>query len=308
MSTLAAALKDYLAIRRSFGFTMPHDGRQLAGFVQFCWQAGAENITTEVALAWARQPCGVHPATWGRRLGLVRGFARYLATIDPQTQVPPADLLPGRRPRVTPHIYTDAEIKALMAAAQRLTPVLRAARMTTVIGLLATTGLRPAEALALDRRDVDLNNGVVHVRAGGKRGKQREIPLHPTTSRALATYARLREARFAAPSTPAFFLSARGRRMGRHEINQTFPALLAAAGVENRGGRRRPRPYDLRHAFAVRTLIDWHRAGVDIDRRMPLLSTYMGHTDPASSYWYLEAVPELMQLVSQRLEQLPGVL
>jgi integrase/recombinase XerD len=308
MSTLAAALKDYLATRRSFGFTMPHDGRQLAGFVEFCLQAGAENITTEVALAWARQPSGVHPATWGRRLGLVRGFARYLATIDPRTQVPPADVLPGHRPRVTPHIYTDGEIMALMAAAGRLTPALRAARMTTVIGLLATTGLRPAEALGLDRLDVDLNNGVVHVRVGGKRGRQRDIPLHPTTSQALATYARLRDAGFGAPSTPAFFLSARGQRMGRHEINKTFPVLLADAGVKNRGGRPRPRPYDLRHSFAVHTLIDWHRAGVDIDRKMPLLSTYMGHTDPASSYWYLEAVPELMQLVARRLEQLPGVL
>jgi integrase/recombinase XerD len=173
--------------------------------------------------------------------------------------------------------------------------------------LLTVTGARPGETLGLDRADVDLDNGVVHVRAG-KNKKQRQVPLHPSAVSALRGYVRLRDARFPAPSSLAFFLSARGRRMGREELNATFIKLVRQVGLEGCGARARPRPHDLRHAFAVHTLLDWYRTGEDIDRRMPLLSTYLGHVDPASTYWYLEAVPELLQLVGQRLEQLPGVL
>ena len=195
----------------------------------------------------------------------------------------------------------------MIDAARGLTPPLRAARHVTMIGLLAVTGMRPGEALALDRHDVDLRHGAVHVRAG-KQKKQREVPLHHTTTSALREYARLRDARFPTPSTPAFFISARGRRMGRQELNQTFTKLIREVGLEGRGARARPRPHDLRHAFAVHTLLDWQQAGEDIDRRMPLLSTYLGHVDPASTFWYLEAVPELLELISRRLEQIGEVL
>jgi integrase/recombinase XerD len=307
MSPLRDALADYLRIRRRLGFEMPQDGRLLEGFVEFCEQAGAERITTELALTWARTPVHAHPHSWGRRLGVVRGFARHVATIDPTSEVPSTDLLPGHRPRLTPYIYTDAEIAALMAAAGELRPPLRAARHQTLIGLLAVTGMRPGEALALDRHDVDLRRGAVHVRAG-KQNKQREVPLHQTTIRALRVYARLRDTGFPEPATPAFFISATGRRMAREELNRTFTQLVREVGLDGRGSRARPRPYDLRHALAVRTLLDWHEAGENVDRRMPLLSTYLGHTDPASTYWYLEAVPELLELISRRLEQLPEVL
>ena len=307
MTALRGALAGYLQIRHRLGFAMPQDGRLLEGFVEFLEQAGADRVTTELALRWARLPARAHPSRWRQRLGVARGFARHLATIDPASEVPSADLLPGHRPRIAPYIYTDADIAALLAAAGQLRPPLRAARHQTLTGLLAVTGMRPAEALALDRQDVDLRHGVLHVRAG-KQHKQREVPLHHSTVSALRQYARLRDARFPAPSTPAFFIGARGRRMGRGELNQTFTTLVRQAGLDGRGARARPRPYDLRHAFAVRTLLDWHRAGADIDRRMPLLSTYLGHADPASTYWYLEAVPELLELISRRLEQLPGAL
>jgi len=307
MTTLRAALGDYLRIRRRLGFEMPQDGRLLEGFVEFLERAGAERITTKLALMWARTPADAHPHYWRQRLGVARGFARHLATIDPASEVPSKDLLPAHRPRIAPYIYADAEIAALMAAARELRPRLRAARHETLIGLLAVTGMRPGEALALDRQDVDLKHGVVHVRAG-KQKKQREVPLHDTTTRALREFARQRDARFPTPSTPAFFISARGRRLARSELNQTFTKLIREVGLEGRGTRARPRPHDLRHAFAVRTVLDWYRAGEDIDRRMALLSTYLGHVDPASTYWYLEAVPELLELISRRLEQLPEVL
>jgi len=307
MSPLRETLADYLRVRRRLGFAMPQDGRLLERFVEFLEQAGAERITTELALKWARMPVHAHPHRWRQRLSVVRGFARHLAMIDPASEVPSKDLLPGTRQRLAPHIYTEQEIAALMAAAGRLRPPLRAARHQTLIGLLAVTGMRPGEALALDRQDINLRQGVVHVRAG-KQKKQREVPLHPNTIRALRDYARLRDARFPEPSTPAFFIGARGRRVPRQELNRTFTQLAREVGLEGRGARARPRPHDLRHALAVHTLVDWHEAGEDIDRRMPLLSAFLGHVDPASSYWYLEAVPELLQLISRRLEQLPEVL
>jgi len=307
MTPLQQALGDYLRVRRRLGFEMPQDGRLLQRFVCFLEQAGAEWVTTELALQWARMPVDAHPHRWRQRLSVVRGFARYLATIDAASEVPSKDLLAGHRPRIAPYIYTEQEIAALMAAAGRLRPPLRAARHQTLIGLLAVTGMRPGEALALDRQDLDLRHGVVHVRAG-KQKKQREVPLHPSTIRALRNYARLRDARFPAPSTPAFFIGARGRRVPREELNRTFTQLIREVGLDGRGARARPRPHDLRHALAVHTLLDWHHAGEDIDRRMPLLSALLGHVDPASSYWYLEAVPELLELISRRLEQLPKVL
>jgi integrase/recombinase XerD len=253
MSSLREALADYLQVRRRLGYTMPQDGRLLEGFVAFLEQAGAERITTELALEWARLPAGAHPHRWRQRLSVARGFARHVATLDPASEVPATDLLPGNRPRLAPHIYTDAEIVALMTAAGELRPRLRAARHVTLIGLMAVTGLRPGEALTLDRHDVDLRHGIVLVR-GGKQNKQREVPLHDTTILALRDYARLRDARFPTPSTPAFFLSARGRRMSRSELNETFTQLIDTVGMESRGARARPRPHDLRHLADARVM------------------------------------------------------
>ncbi len=307
MSALEEVLADYLRVRRRLGFEMPQDGRLLEGFVAFLERAGAERITTELAVAWARLPADAHPSRWRQRLSVARGFARYLATIDPSSEIPSTDLLPGHRPRNAPHIYTEQEIAALMSAASGLRPRLRAVRHQTLIGLLAVTGMRAGEAIALDRQDVDLRHGTVHVRAG-KQKKQRELPLHDSTISALGEYARQRDSRFPEPSTPAFFISARGARMGRSELNQTFTKLIDETALHGRGGRHRPRPHDLRHTMAVRALIDWQHAGENIDRRMPLLSTYLGHVSPASTYWYLEAVPELLEPISRRLEQLGEVL
>lgn len=307
MTTLQESLTDYLAIRRRLGFEMPQDGRLLEGFVGFLDQAGAPRITTELALAWARLPVDAHPHYWRQRLSVVRGFACHVATIDPASEIPSKDLLPGHRPRIAPYIYSEEEIVALMAAASQLRPAPRGVRHATLIGLLAVTGMRPGEAVGLDRHDVDLKNGVVAVLAG-KQKKQREVPLHATTVSALRDYARLRDTCFKDLSTPAFFVSARGRRMGREELNRTFTNLVREVGLDGRGARARPRPHDLRHAFVVHTLLGWHRDGENIDRRMPLLSTWLGHVDPASTYWYLEAVPELLELVSRRLEDLGEVI
>jgi integrase/recombinase XerD len=298
MTPLRQALADYLRIRRQLGFKLKTDGRLLEQFVEFLEQAGAERITVELAVMWARLPKDAHPHRWRQRLGIVRGFARYLATLDPASEVPPVDLLAAHRARVAPYIYSPAEIQALMAAAQTLTPAFRAAAYETVIGLMASTGLRLGEALGLDRADVDLTGGALHVRAG--QTKQRLVPLHPTTIQALENYARLRDRHSRA--TPAFFTTGAGRRLTRSAFYDTFPKLRRQAGLEGRGERGHARAHDLRHTFAVRTLLDWHHAGLDIDRRLPLLSTYLGHLHPESTYWYLQAVPELLRLVARDLD------
>lgn len=301
MTPLGRALRDYLALRRSLGYELERDEPQLEQFVRFLDQAGAERITTELALRWARMPATAHPIIWHRRLSMVRQFAGYLATVDPASEVPSKDLLPARRPRVAPYIYAPGEITKLMGAARSLPRPLGAATFETVIGLMASTGLRLREALALDRANVDLASGVVDV-AACKNHRQRQVPLHPSTTAALGRYRRLRDQYRPEPATPAFFLTSVGRRPVMTVFRPTFRLLVKQAGLNGRGQRAGPRPHDLRHTFVVRTLIGWYRSGEQIDRKMPALSAYVGHVSPESTYWYLESVPELMKLVSERLE------
>jgi len=301
MSPLREALHDYLRLRRQLGFELKKHGSMLEGFVDFLEQAGSRQVTTELAVAWAKLPADVRPFTWRQRLGMVREFARYLATIDPDTEIPARDLLAARNQRVAPYIYSEEQITALMAAARKLTPPLRATTFETLIGLMASAGLRLGETLGLDRHDVDLNDGVLHIRVA-KQHKPREVPMHDTTTAALRDYARLRDRILPAPDAPAFFVNTIGRRMGQSAVHEIFPRLIREVGLEGCGQRARPRPHDLRHAFAVRTLLDWHRAGSDVERELPVLSTYLGHSQPAHTYWYLQAVPELLELVGRRLD------
>ena len=307
MTALEQALNDYLRLRRRLGYLLERDQPQLEQFVAFLNQAGAERITTELALQWARIPATQHAIIWRKRLSMVRQFARYLATVDPLSEIPPQDLLPAHQPRIAPYIYTPQEIQALVAAARSLRRPMAAAMFASVIGLLASTGLRLREALALDRADVDLDVGVLDIRAC-KNHRQREVPLHPSATAALGRYVNVRDEHCPSTATPAFFLTSWGRQPVKTVFLQTFRVLIVQAGLEGRGHRVRPRPHDLRHTFAVRTLIEWYRAGEDVDRKMPALSTYLGHVSPESTYWYLQSVPELQVLVSERLEQVGEVL
>lgn len=304
MTPLRNVLGDYLRIRRQLGYQLKLDGQLLEDFVDFLERAGASRVTTELALEWATLPAGARPHRCSQRLGIVRAFARYVATVDPSSEVPSTDLLPARPVRVAPHVYSEAETVALMSAARALRPPLRAATFQTLIGLLAAVGLRLGEALSLDRHDVDLNSGTLHVHA--KAGKQREVPVHDSTTSALGNYARRRDCLCRDPDTPAFFVSPRGRRLTAPEVHYTFPRLVRQVALKGRGQRVTPRPHDFRHAYAVHTLLDWHRAGVDVDRQLPLLSTYLGHRDPSDTQWYLQAVPELLALIALRLDGIQG--
>ena len=301
MSELRAAAEDYLAVRHALGYKMRRPAPLLRQFVAFLEEARASTITIELAVAWAKLPGADRRYWWGYRMMVVRGFARHLQTLDPRTQVPPPDLLPRPRLRATPYLYSEADIVALMNAAGSLRPALRAATYRTLVGLLVVTGLRIGEAFRLDRDDLDRKNGLLTVR-NSKFGKSREVPLDPSTVEALRSYARLRDQLCPQPAASSFFVSMAGTRLIDSGFHHTFHELVRQAGLQPRSGSCRPRPHDLRHTFAVRTLLHWYRAGLDVEAQMPRLSTYLGHVEPRNTYWYLSATPELLALAGQRLE------
>jgi integrase/recombinase XerD len=275
MSPLSDSLADYLRLRRQLGFDLKRAGQELESFVAFLEQAGVERITSELAVRWACQP-GASERYHSLRLGMVRGFAQYLATMDPESEIPPAGLLSGQFRRTAPYLYSEREITELMAAAGALTPALKAATYRTVIGLLAVTGIRIGEALAMDRDDVSLDDGVLRLRVA-KQHKQRLVPLHETTTNALGEYARVRDRACRQPATQAFFFSTSGARICGSVFDQTFRKLLRQVQPQPGAEHAHRRVHDVRHTFAVDTLRRWHHAGVDVDRAMPLLSTYLGH-------------------------------
>jgi len=307
MSPLAAALAEYLTIRRRLGFKLGRYGQLLGDFVAYLDEREATTVTTELALAWARRPADARPSWWGARLSVVRVFARYLKTIDPATEVPPADLLPARSQRTTPYLYSASEVDTLMAAARRHPSEHRGETYATLIGLLAVTGMRIGEVIRLDLDDIDWSEGALSIHAS-KFGKSRELVLHPTTVEAMRAYARHRQQLRPRPRTPSFFVSLTGTRLIYNNVHFTFHELVQEAGIGPRSPRCRPRPHDLRHTFAVNTLLAWYRDGLDVSDRMHLLSTYLGHLDPAHTYWYLSATPELLGLAGQRLERTLGEL
>lgn len=303
MKRLEQALKDYLDIRRSLGYRLQKAEGLLRNFVAFLQAEGAPYITRELALRWATQPAKAEPSTWAGRLGTVRRFAIWHSAIEPRSEIPPTGLLPYRYHRKPPHIYSDEEIEKLLRRTQQLPSPkgLRAHTYTTLFGLLLVTGMRVNEALGLDRLDVDLKLGIVHIRRT-KFGKSRYVPVHPSTVEALKKYAESRDHIFPAP-TAAFFLSERGRRITASIVHYTFATLSQRIGLRAgaKGRGHGPRLMDMRHRFATRTLIHWYRAGLDVERELPKLATYLGHVHINYTYWYLEAVPELLQLATDRL-------
>jgi integrase len=298
---LRAELADYLALRRALGYRLDRPEKLLNQFLTHLRAAGQDIVTVGNALEWAQMPRNGAPNWWGYRLSVVRSFATYLHALDPAHEVPAADLLPQRPQRATPYLYSAADITALIAAASSLSTPLRRATVATLIGLLAVTGIRVGEAIALDRSDIDLSTGRLLVRYG-KFDKTRELWLHHTTLDALKRYQRLRDRAGPPTDTTAFFVSAAGTRLLYCNVHNTFHRLVALAGLTPRSTSCRPRIHDLRHAFAVHAMIDAYATGQDGQARLTLLSTWLGHVHPASTYWYLSASPELMAIAGQRLE------
>jgi integrase/recombinase XerD len=301
MKRLAESVGEYLALRRALGFKLRRETWLLPDFVSYLAAHKSAVITTELALRWAQRPPGTTPRWHAARLGVVRTFAKHHRAFDARTEVPPPDLLPNPTHRQTPYIYSDGEIATLMRQASCLRHPLQAATYTTLFGLLATTGIRLGEAIALDRHDIDWRRALVTVR-DAKFKKSRELPLHHSTLAALHAYATRRDRHRPHPQSPTFFISRHGTRLLQQNVGQVFIRFREHAGLTHRPGRP-PHLHDLRHTFAVRTLQEWYRAGVDVERRLPWLSTYLGHVSPSSTYWYLTATPELLALASQRAER-----
>ncbi|MGH3814243.1 MAG: tyrosine-type recombinase/integrase [Pseudonocardiaceae bacterium] len=277
-------LEEYLSIRRSLGFKLERDGKLLAQFIGYLHDQGADTVTVEDAVMWVSLPAG------GRgwlafRMSVVRGFAAYLHTLDPAVPVPPADLFPAGPHRAVPYLYSAEDLAALITATDTLRYPLQRSTYRTLVGLLAVSGLRVGEAIGLDDTDLDIEHGVLSVT--GKFGKPRQVPLHSSSVAALRAYQRRRRATHPHPSTPALLVSTPGTRLSYLNVSATFVKLVRRAGLAPRSASCRPRPHDLRHSFAVATLLDWYRDGGDVAARLPLLSTYLGNVDPANTYWYL---------------------
>lgn len=302
MTNLHSELKRYLSMRKGLGYKFQHQTRRLTDFASFMEKRKATTITTKLAMEWATIPPDRH-ASWALRLTDVRGFARHIANIDPKTEVPPVGMLPGLK-RAKPYVYSDAEINALLAAALSLPPADGLRRWTYhhLFGLIAVTGMRLSEAIGLQRDDVDLEAGVLTVRLT-KFGKSRLLPLHPTTSAALRNYAQRRDAHCASPCAPHFFVAERGGPLLHQYVHRVFWRLSREIGLRRPGDHSGPRVHDFRHRFAIWTLLGWYREGTDVERMLPVLSTYLGHTCVRDTYWYLSACPELMQEAAQRLDR-----
>ena len=305
MSALREALDEYLALRRGLGTALVRPSGYLRHFVEFLEREGASFVTTELALRWATMSSNATPATKASRLADVRRFTAWLSATDPRTEVPPRGLLPDRYHRRPPYIYSDEEIERIVREATCLPSPLgmRAQTYSTLFGLLASTGLRLSEALSLDRGDVDLRGEVLAVRRT-KFGKSRFVPVHASTGRALRRYARTRDRLVPRASSCAFLLSEAGTRVTQCSARYNFVVVSRAIGLRPpaRGHHHGhgPRLHDMRHRLAVRTLVRWYEEGRDVERELPKLSTYLGHVHVADTYWYIEAVPELLELATER--------
>jgi integrase len=302
MTNLRSTLEKYLSMRKGLGYKYEHQTRRLADFVAFMEKHKATIITTKLTMEWATLPPDRH-ASWALRLSDVRGFARHVANLDPRTEVPPAGILPGWK-RAKPYVYSDVEIGALLAAALALPPQNGLRRWTyhTLFGLIAATGMRLSEAMGLERDDVDLNAGVLTVRLT-KFGKSRLVPLHPTTSAALRSYANRRNSHLGPRCGSTFFVAEQGGRLLHQYVHRVFWRLSREIGLRSPGDRTGPRVHDFRHRFAIRTLLDWYREGKNVEPQLPVLSTYLGHTCVRDTYWYLSACPELMEEAARRLDR-----
>ena len=308
MNTLRQAVHEYLSMRRNLGFKLRHAGNALLDFVTFMEQRKALYITETLALVWAQQPVNVQPAYWAQRLSYVRGFARHRSATDSRTQIPSPSLLPFRPKRAKPYLYSDEEVQNLLRAALSIPQ--RSGRCALLpwtyyclFGLLSVSGLRLGEARNLKLHDVDLDAAVLTVH-GAKFGKDRLIPLHASACTVLKDYMARRDRHWAGCAVSLYlFVSSWGNRLDTAQIHRTFYALSRKIGLRGERDRHGPRLHDFRHRFATRTLVNWYRSGLDPERLLPVLSTYLGHVHVADTQWYLEGSPELMYEAMRRLEQ-----
>ena len=304
MNSLRESLQDYLEMRRALGFKLRSEGAGLWTFVSFMEADQHDYINTERALAWAQQSPSARPERWARRLSYVRGFARYCSASDARTEVPPVELLPFSYIRPTPYFFTDDDIQRLLHAALQwpAEQSFKGQTLYCLFGLLSVAGLRICEALGLTLDDVDLDEGILAIHSS-KFGKSRLVPLHETTAKILVEYRERRAQLLGSAQVSHFFVNPHGARLSYDWARDGFQRLSEEVGLGARTDGRRPHMHDLRHRFALLTLLHWYRDGQDVERRLPVLSAYLGHVEVDSTYWYLSARPELLGAAKARLEQ-----
>jgi integrase/recombinase XerD len=301
MSPLRQSLADYLAIRRALGFQLERAEKLISQFIAYLEERRATVITIGHAVAWATAQAGAAPWWHALRLSAVRPFAAWLHSLDDAHEVPPAGLIPGGSRRAVPYLYSAAEISALVEAARGRAHPVSAVTYPALICVLAATGARIGEVLALDDGDFDADRGVLTVREG-KWGKSRLLPLHPTSTEALQRYQRDRDRLLPGRPGGALLVTTAGTRLDYSRACKTFHAITAKAGITARSAACRPRIHDLRHSYAVGCLLECYSRGGDVQAMLPRLSTYLGHSDPRHTFWYLSAAPELLALAAGRLE------
>jgi len=312
MKSLNQGVVEYLTLRENLGFIPEgRDRGVLKQFVTFMKTHRACSITPELAVSFAKAPKEASPAHWSARYTVIRRFAQYWSGFDSNTTIPPEGMVPYYYRRRNPYIYEEKQIETLLSSASQLGPSwdpLRKYTYFTLFGLIAVTGLRLSEPIALDTEDVNLGAGIIKVRQS-KSKRSRLVPVHPTVIKQLKHYIEMRKKYCPALKTNAFFVSRSGNRVTRDSVRWAFIQMSKASGLRSSLDTHGPRIHDFRHSFAVRTLIQWYRKGLNVDRHLPLLSTYLGHVHPSDTYWYLTASPELLTLAGKRLENhLGGVL
>jgi integrase len=284
MTALGRSIQEYLALRRSLGFKLREASQALPDFAAFMERRHASYITERLALSWAQKPKHAQPSHWASRLRHVRQFARYRSASDPRTQIPALGLLPFRPKRARPYLYTDREIAQLLDATLHL-PLSPKHRKNcallpwvyySLFGLLSVSGLRLGEARNLKLDDLDLAAGVLTVR-GSKFGKDRWVPLHASTCRVLGQYLDKRARFWAGRSVSSYvFVSSWGNRLDVGAIHRAFYAASRRIGLRGARDSKGPRLHDIRHRFATTTLVNWYRSKEDPERRLPLLSAFLG--------------------------------
>ena len=294
---LRSHLDGYLAEGRARGYQLTDHEELIKAFLASLEARNTTTVTIADALVFAHKTQG-SKGRQATRLRVITVFARYVHSHDPAlAELIPAKLITARTSRPIPYLYTAGQISELMSAAAALPCAMLADSMHTLIGLCAATGMRSGEVFGLNLRDISDDATVLTVI--GKNTKQRLVVVHPTTTEALHAYLTRRAAR--AATTDAVLLGAKGGRLNSTTARAVFRGIVERCRLESRPGCGVPRLHDMRHAFAVNTLIDAHRDGVDVDARVAVLATYLGHTDPTNTYWYLTASPELMAMVSDRM-------
>jgi len=302
-------VEDYLTIRQSLGFQLDHPKRMLRNFVSFLEQKDASYISTDLVVQWVNLHKNTQLFSRAARFSIIRKFIEYWHNFDSRTEVPPKDLLIYSYRRKTPYIYTDEEISGLLLACEKLTSRIGLRKHTYMVlfGLIACTGLRRSEVIFLDQEHIDFDQSILTIKKS-KFNRSRMVPLHATVLKHLIKYEQHRDQLFPISKTNAFFVSEKGMRLNRSAIRDTFLEISRIVGLRNQSDSCGPRIHDLRHRFAVKTIIEWYKAGINVEQRMPILSTYLGHIDPRYTYWYLSNVPELMTLVASRLSGVFGAL